>query len=428
MKFKKIFLSLGAVSATVASVTVAVACHPETHENAKIDFKSIRVNSNIWNSISAEKDAMTLGQYRSAQKQFDAMVQGQKTLFDTDKVKVTDKSVTVTNPETGKAIPVVFMDIDETILNNFGYQNYLTANGLSFSPKTWHQFVTDEVSTAIAGAIDFIKYVWNHGGVVMYNSNRDQATELDATISNLKKAGLDAKYLPKWAFWMQGVDLSNAKPWTAIDKTKVKDSNGNVVKEKVTVTEKQADGSEKTAEKEVDKEKVVNSNKEARMNLVNSKGWDLSGENSDNGSFGNNVALKTVMRIGDNFDDFNDIASHGLLNINQNKEKDKKQDRKGVLEQTDKLFGNFDVNVKGVMFTKDDNGNPVASNEAWSESYVLIGGNSSYGGFESGIMKDYYKNVATKPNDAQKAIYEALKPFTWDPNKKANETTQNKAK
>ncbi|UWV80220.1 hypothetical protein NW072_06140 [Mycoplasmopsis felis] len=164
-------------------------------------------------------------------------------------------------------------------------------------------------------------YVWKNGGVVMYNSNREQENQLVPTRDNLVSEGLNANYLADWTFWMQGVDLDNAKPWTTIKK----DSSN----------------------------KRVKSEKEDRMNLVNSKKWDLTTEGK---TFGNSVALKTVMRVGDNFDDFNDVSSAHKINKERNK----------TLNDIKQLFGNFDTSVKGVKYTKNADGSVTKENETLS--------------------------------------------------------------
>ncbi|WP_240463553.1 HAD family acid phosphatase [Mycoplasma procyoni] len=302
--------------------------------------------------------------YNSAIKQYDALVDGQSSIFEKDKVKVEGDKVTVKNTSEGKSIPVVFMDIDETVLNNYAYQNWLVLNKKSFSAETWDAFVQDKKAVKIAGAIEFIKHVWSKGGVVMFNSNREQENQLTPTKENLVAQGLDAKYMPKWIWWMQGVDLSKDKPWDNIKKD--------------------------------DKGKRVKSYKEERMNLVSSdKKWDLSAETEG----ANAVSFKVVMRVGDNFDDFNDIASKDKLNPERNK----------VLDDTHKLFGNFDVNTKGVKYTKGTDGKVTKADETWAESYVLIGGNSSYGGWEAGLAEKYYSLTPDKQAEALKKAFDALK-------------------
>ena len=355
-----------------------------SHSNEKNEIKSYnsaesiiynqRWLANIWNTLSAEKDGMLLTEYNSAKHQFDAMIK--QSGFDTKKVEVKKDSngnitkVTVSNPESNKAIPVVFMDIDETILNNYANQNYQLLNNKAYNPKDWDAFVNDKVSKRLAGAFEFIKYVWEHGGVVMFNSNREQENQVDPTIENLVSEGLERSLLPKWIFWMQGVDFSSDKPWANIKK----DAQG----------------------------KRVKSTKEDRMNAMNEhkKGYDLSEFGS-----GNAVVLKTVMRIGDNFDDFNDNASKGKLN----------SERVALLKEYGKLFGNFDINNKGVKYEKNQNGQMVKSDETWSESYVLIGGNSSYGGFEAGIAKGYY---GLGKEGQAKALKDYIKQLYWEPKSK----------
>lgn len=378
-KFK--FLTLGILS-TVVSSSVLISCGQTNKINdnqmkTTNDYNSPesvvynqRWLANVWNSVSAEKDAMTLNLYNSAKKQFDAMIKQE--VFDTNKITVENDKIKIENPEAGKAIPVVFMDIDETILNNFAFQNYLVLNNKMFNPQIWNQFVQDAQSKEIKGAFDFIRYVWSKGGVVMFNSNREQENQKTPTLNNLVNEGLDKKYLPDFVWWMQGVDLTKLDPWNHIKK---------------------------------ENNKRVKSEKEERMNFINehTQGFDLSSYNQS----GNAVVFKTVMRIGDNYNDFNDIAIGKKLNKDRNK----------LLQDNGKLFGNFDINVKGIKYKKQADKTVVKEDETWSESYVLIGGNASYGGFESALDNDYYSLDKIKQT---KALKEALQTLSWNP--KVNES------
>ncbi|QJB71394.1 5'-nucleotidase, lipoprotein e(P4) family [Mycoplasma sp. 1654_15] len=378
-KFK--YLTLGILS-TVVSTSVLVSCGQTNKIN---DNQTKTVNdynspesvvynqrwlANVWNSVSAEKDAMTLNLYNSAKKQFDAMIKQE--VFDTNKITVENDKIKINNPEAGKAIPVVFMDIDETILNNFAFQNYLVLNNKMFNPQIWNQFVQDAQAKEIKGAFDFIRYVWSKGGVVMFNSNREQENQKTPTLNNLVNEGLDKKYLPDFVWWMQGVDLTKTDPWNHIKK---------------------------------ENNKRVKSEKEERMNFINehTQGFDLSSYSQS----GNAVVFKTVMRIGDNYNDFNDIAIGTKLNKDRNK----------LLQDNGKLFGNFDIKVKGIKYKKQADKTVVKVDETWSESYVLIGGNASYGGFESALDNNYYS--LDKPKQT-KALKEALQTLSWNP--KVNES------
>lgn len=379
MKLKKKMWMMGGLSAlALALIPTVISCSATNQPDTKIKdpnldkTKSKLSNeakagylANVWNTQSAEKDAMSLTQFNSAKKAFDAMKTQENIV--TNKVtspKNSEKYMKVENPETDKFIPVVFMDIDETVLNNFAFQNWILLNGTSYSSAVWREFVAAKKSTEIKGAFDFIRYVWDNGGVVLYNSNRDQ-DQWQVTKENMIALGLEEKYLPDYTSWMSGVDLSIAKPWSVT--------------------------------KRDDKNKIVKSEKEDRMNLVSSnKAFDLSDSNG-----GNAVKFRTIMRIGDNFDDFNDNASKGKTN----------SERIKLLAKIGKLFGNFDKNIKGIKFTKDASKNLQEANEEWAESYIMIGGNTSYGGFESGIKDKWFTLTDDEKIEALNTI---LKGLLWE--------------
>lgn len=172
---------------------------------------------------------------------------------------------------------------------------------------------------------------------------------------------------------MQGVDLSQNDPWNHIKK----DNNG----------------------------KRVKTDKEERMNFLNERtqGFNLSSYNNS----GNKVVFKTVMRVGDNYNDFNDTAVGSKLNPDRNK----------LLNDNLKLFGNFDTSVKGVKYIKTTDNQVKKEDETWSESYILIGGNSSYGGFESALASHYY--TLDKAQQAR-ALKEALETLSWTPKQTTN--------
>lgn len=103
--------------------------------------------------------------------------------------------------------PAVVLDVDETLLDNSGFQAWMVVNGTSFNPKTWTQFVKSETSTAIPGAIEFTQYADSKGVRVFYVTNRTKQEE-DPTRENMKKLGfpmggnidtiLSAKEQPDW--------------------------------------------------------------------------------------------------------------------------------------------------------------------------------------------------------------------------------------
>jgi 5'-nucleotidase (lipoprotein e(P4) family) len=84
--------------------------------------------------------------------------------------------------------PAVILDIDETILDNSGYQAWMTLNGTSFDPKTWNAYVKTVTSLPIPGALEFARYADAKGVKVFYISNRT-AEEEPTTRRNLEKLG-----------------------------------------------------------------------------------------------------------------------------------------------------------------------------------------------------------------------------------------------
>lgn len=68
--------------------------------------------------------------------------------------------------------PAIICDIDETLLDNQGYQAWNVVKGTSFDPKSWTAFVNSQTSTPIPGAVEFTQYAESKGVKVFYVSNR----------------------------------------------------------------------------------------------------------------------------------------------------------------------------------------------------------------------------------------------------------------
>src|SRR2546427_2742115 len=84
--------------------------------------------------------------------------------------------------------PAVILDVDETILDNSGYQAWMVLKGTSFDPKTWNAYVNAVSSLPIPGAVEFAKYADSKGIKVFYITNRT-AEEEAPTRKNLEKFG-----------------------------------------------------------------------------------------------------------------------------------------------------------------------------------------------------------------------------------------------
>jgi len=84
--------------------------------------------------------------------------------------------------------PAVILDVDETLIDNSRYQVWMLKNNQSFSTRTWNEFCSAQISTAIPGAVEFVRYADSKGVKVFYITNRDAVTEKD-TRENMQKLG-----------------------------------------------------------------------------------------------------------------------------------------------------------------------------------------------------------------------------------------------
>ena len=84
--------------------------------------------------------------------------------------------------------PAIIVDLDETAIDNSGYQAWMVMKDTSFDPKTWNAYVKSVASLAVPGALDFMKYAESKGVKIFYVSNRT-ADEEAASRQNLEKLG-----------------------------------------------------------------------------------------------------------------------------------------------------------------------------------------------------------------------------------------------
>ncbi|SJZ56736.1 HAD family acid phosphatase [Mycoplasmopsis verecunda] len=317
-------------------------------------------SSNLWNSVSGEKHIMGQQVYASAKRLFDKMVTQEN--VELDKVKKDGEKVTVEATSEGKFIPVVFMDIDETVLNNFKYQNYLMVNRLNHSSKLFTEYINKAISTEVNGAIDFIKHVWSKGGVVMFNSNRTQTgsnSHVEKSKENIVKLGLEPKLMPEWIWWMRGDDRKQG------------------------------------IEQYSQTNKSPRISKEERMHWINTHKLTIDGKQAQ---------FKVVMRVGDDISDFNDNYTKQPKQISSKELVDTMKDSSvgyGV------LFGNDSLDNKSIYYNPKTN---KWEKEDFAASYVLIPGNSSHGSWINQALNDYF--------DLQKVEELLKKDFMYTPDSK----------
>ena len=88
---------------------------------------------------------------------------------------------------------IVFMDADETVLDNSLYQREREDCGLKFTTQTWTKWVRSGLARDVPGAAAFTQTVHALGGLVAIVSNRDAADDR-YTRKNLTRAGIVFDY------------------------------------------------------------------------------------------------------------------------------------------------------------------------------------------------------------------------------------------
>jgi acid phosphatase len=157
------------LAAAIGLATPALAQEPPAHD---------LLNATLWMQKSVEYKGNSLTAFALAKIRLDQAL--------------ADKSWTAA-PEEQKGDyqnlpPAVVLDVDESLMDNSGYQAWMTLNNTTFSPKTWTAFVSSETSTPIPGALDFCKYADSKGVKVFYVTNRTAAEEAP-TRHNMEKFG-----------------------------------------------------------------------------------------------------------------------------------------------------------------------------------------------------------------------------------------------
>jgi acid phosphatase len=166
-------------AAPAAPVATAPAAAPassaplrDTHEN---------LNAVLWVQTAVEYRAVAIGAYEHARALLDAALN--------------DPSRSAAIEQQGQPLPVptaVVLDVDETVLDNSPYQGQQTFERAGrFDPALWSRWVKLAGAEAVPGALDFLNYARSRGVRVFFVTNRDGATEQEATVENLRRLGFD---------------------------------------------------------------------------------------------------------------------------------------------------------------------------------------------------------------------------------------------
>lgn len=91
----------------------------------------------------------------------------------------------------------IILDLDETVIDNIGYYDFLREQDTNHTSEMWDKWVSKAEATAIVGAVEFIKKAESKGIEIFYITNRAckqrdsvKCPQQEETLENLKKIGL----------------------------------------------------------------------------------------------------------------------------------------------------------------------------------------------------------------------------------------------
>lgn len=159
-----------------ASVLAGAIASPAHWAAAQSVPQNDGLNATLWTQRSVEFKATALAAYALAEIRLDQALADKNWTAAPGEQKAGYQSLP----------PAVVLDIDETVLDNSGYQAWTVVADKTFDPKTWTAFVNSKTSTPIPGAVEFTRYAESKGVKVFYISNRT-AEEESATRENMAR-------------------------------------------------------------------------------------------------------------------------------------------------------------------------------------------------------------------------------------------------
>lgn len=101
----------------------------------------------------------------------------------------TEKLKNIVKDYKGDKRAAIVLDLDETVLNNYGSEIDNFTSGKGYNSAEWNKWVMEEKATIIPGADEFLNSAHELDVEIYYITNRT-LDQQSATIDNLKKLGL----------------------------------------------------------------------------------------------------------------------------------------------------------------------------------------------------------------------------------------------
>lgn len=143
----------------------ATAPVPTAPATTPCNFGLSLVNASLWVQLASEFDANALQTYNAARRAVDASVAapGEKPL-------------------------AVILDVDETVVDNTGFEGRMVRKGITYDKTDWQQWVSESRAKAIPGGAEFLAHARSRGVTPFFITNRDVSEE-PATRRNLEALG-----------------------------------------------------------------------------------------------------------------------------------------------------------------------------------------------------------------------------------------------
>lgn len=125
------------------------------------------LNATLWVQTSAEYRAAALQTFSAAQRGLDAAL-----------AKTSDD----------KLPPAIILDLDETVLDNTGFEGRAIRAHTTYDSKMWKAWTAESAALAVPGAAELLAYAKSKGVTPFYITNRDLDEE-PGTRRNLEQLG-----------------------------------------------------------------------------------------------------------------------------------------------------------------------------------------------------------------------------------------------